>query len=182
MRIQPFRWYEAGSLLGATRPIRSGIERSGVRVARFGKVETSASRTRPESTSNRDNVVTSDAYGGFAKGMPKKLDKLPLVEPMKSFGLRYASISTEWESRRSVTNRIIQSNHWSSVLHNRGEPSEGEIGQTQPSEHGVVPGACTGERGVYASHRVLIGPKSQRPGVKAGGSMAAGVLQECLVP
>jgi hypothetical protein len=30
----------------------------------------------------------SDTYGGFAKGMPKKRDKLPSVEPMKSFELR----------------------------------------------------------------------------------------------
>jgi hypothetical protein len=33
-----------------------------------------------------------DAYGGFAKGMPKKLDKLPLIEPMKSFELRCINI------------------------------------------------------------------------------------------
>ena len=37
----------------------------------------------------------NDAYGGCAKGMPKKLVKLPLVEPMKSFGLRNASMSVE---------------------------------------------------------------------------------------
>lgn len=39
-----------------------------------------------------------DAYGGFAKGMPKKLVKLSLVEPMKSFGLCDASVSTEQKS------------------------------------------------------------------------------------
>jgi hypothetical protein len=42
-----------------------------------------------------ERVVISDAYGGFAKGMPKKRVKLPLVEPMKSFELRDASISTK---------------------------------------------------------------------------------------
>jgi hypothetical protein len=69
----------------------------------------------------------SDAYGGFAKGMPKKLVKLPLVEPMKSFELCDASISTEWKSQESVTNRIIQSDHWSSDLCNKSGPSKGEV-------------------------------------------------------
>jgi hypothetical protein len=86
--------------------------------------------------------------------MPKKLDKLPLVEPIKSFELRCASISTEWKLQETVTNRIIQSNHRPSVLGNRGGASEGEIDQTQPSEHGVAPGARRGERGVYAYRRV----------------------------
>jgi hypothetical protein len=37
----------------------------------------------------------NDAYGGCAKGMPKKLVKLPLVEPIKSFELCNASMSIE---------------------------------------------------------------------------------------
>ena len=38
-----------------------------------------------------------DAHGGFAKGIPKKLVKLPLVEPMKFFELCDTSMSVEWK-------------------------------------------------------------------------------------
>ena len=39
-----------------------------------------------------------DAYGGFAKGMPKKRVKLPLAEPMKFFESWDTSISAKQKS------------------------------------------------------------------------------------
>jgi hypothetical protein len=37
----------------------------------------------------------TETYGGCANGIPKKLAKLPLVEPTKSFELRDALMSTK---------------------------------------------------------------------------------------
>ena len=39
--------------------------------------------------------IDVDTYGGFAKGIPKKLVKLPLVEPVKFFQLRDPSVSAD---------------------------------------------------------------------------------------
>jgi hypothetical protein len=58
--------------------------------------------------------------------MPKKLDKLPLIEPMKSFELRDASISTKWKSQGSVTNRIIQSDHRSLIAYTKSGATKGK--------------------------------------------------------
>ena len=68
----------------------------------------------------------SDAYGGFAKGMPKKLDKLPFVEPTKFFKLRDGSISTERKPQEPVTNRIIQPDHRSLVAYNKRGAAKGK--------------------------------------------------------
>ena len=104
--------------------------------------------------------------------MPKKLDKLPLVEPMKS--LRCASIFTGWKSQESVTDRIIQSDHWSLGLCNKSEAGKCETDQTQQSEHSVAPGAYRGERGAYAYRRVyLYRPKSTSPEGEGRGSNVA---------
>jgi hypothetical protein len=65
-------------------------------------------------------------YGGFAKGIPKKLDKLPLVEPTKFFELRDGSISTERKPQEPMTNRIIQPNHRSLVAYNKSGASKGQ--------------------------------------------------------
>lgn len=42
-------------------------------------------------------VGVSYAHGGFAKGMPKKLVKVPLVEPIKFFELFDTSMFAEWK-------------------------------------------------------------------------------------
>ena len=77
-----------------------------------------------------------DAYGGFAKGMPKNIVKLPLVKPVKSLELRGASVSAD-RSSWSVTNRIVQPNHWSLAGCGGSGAGEGKGNQTQPNEHGV---------------------------------------------
>jgi hypothetical protein len=80
--------------------------------------------------------------------MPKKLVNLPLVEPMKFFALPDASISAEFKSQETVTNRIIQRDRRRSlVARGKTGTSKGEIDQTYPSEHNVVLGARRGERG-----------------------------------
>ena len=80
--------------------------------------------------------------------MPKKLVKLPLVEPMKFFALPDASVSAECESQESVTNRIIQHDQRRSlVARGKTGASKGEIDQTHPGEHNLVPGARRGEKG-----------------------------------
>jgi hypothetical protein len=60
--------------------------------------------------------------------MPKKLVKLPLVEPTKFFASPEASISTEWKSQGSVTNRIIQPDHWFLGACNKTGAGKGKIG------------------------------------------------------
>jgi hypothetical protein len=87
------------------------------------------------------------AYGGCAKGIPKNLVKLPLAEPMKFFELSDASVSIQWKSQGSITNRIIQSDHRSLVAYTKSGATKGKRDQTQPSEHGVAPRACRREWG-----------------------------------
>ena len=92
-----------------------------------------------------------DAYGGFAKGMPKKRVKLPLAEPMKFFESWDTSISAKQKSQGAVTHRIVQPDHRSSVGCSKGGANKDKISQTQHNEHDVVPGTRRGERGMYAS-------------------------------
>jgi hypothetical protein len=106
--------------------------------------------------------------------MPKKLVKLSLVKPMKFFALPDASISAEFKSQESVTNRIIQRDRRQSlVARGKTGTSKGEIDQTYPSEHNVVLGARRGERGgAYGSRWVggFMSSRGQRSGKKAGTS------------
>ena len=66
----------------------------------------------------------TETYGGCANGIPKKLAKLPLVEPTKSFESRDALISSKQKSQGSITNRIIQSDHWSLVAYDESGASK----------------------------------------------------------
>ena len=50
---------------------------------------------------NMTQLERLSAYGGFANGIPKKLVTPLLVEPMKSFEVREASISTGRAERDS---------------------------------------------------------------------------------
>ena len=47
--------------------------------------------------------------------MPRKLVKLPFVNPVKVFELHYTLVSVEWRLKGSVADRIIQSDQRSSV-------------------------------------------------------------------
>ena len=68
----------------------------------------------------------SNAYGGFAKGMPKNLVKVPLAEPTKFFEVGDASIFIKWRSQGSVTNRIVQPDHWSLVAYTESRAAKGK--------------------------------------------------------
>ena len=78
--------------------------------------------------------VRRRAYGGFAKGMPKKLVKPPLVEPEKFFGLRDVYQYPLNGPQEIVTNRIVQFDRWSCK---KSRASEEKRDQTQPDEYGV---------------------------------------------
>jgi hypothetical protein len=71
-------------------------------------------------------VVISDAYGGFAKGMPKNLVNVPLAEPTKFFGVEGASIFIKQRPQGSVTDRIVQPDHWSLVAYTKGRTAKGK--------------------------------------------------------
>ena len=58
--------------------------------------------------------------------MPRKLVKLPFVEPVKVFELHDTLVSVEWRSKGSVTDRIIQSDRRSSVGRGWGEADKGK--------------------------------------------------------
>ena len=68
----------------------------------------------------------SEAYGGFAKGMPKNLVKVPLAEPTKFFEVGGASIFIKRRPQGSATNRIVQPDHWSLVAYTKGRAAKGK--------------------------------------------------------